>query len=382
TLSAKLRSLDRVFSTHRLLSAHRVLGLSAVVLASLHPLLVFAPKAREIAAFRLEIWPALLGTVLLIGLWSGVCTGLWRGFLNLPYQIWYRFHRLGMFSLVVLYALHVMNVTDDLKRGWPLYALLTALALYVALFIWVKGIKPRRLKSRGYTVAKVTGVGKDTHAVELSPRDGSVFRYAPGQFAFVTFQSKALPRERHPWTIASTPTKPDSLIFTIKSSGDFTALIGELEPGDTATIDGPYGLFSYLAHVPNSTRELIMIAGGVGITPMLSMLRYMSDRGDTRKVTLVWSNKTEADILHRDELESIEGKLEGLTVHHVLTRQKDYTGPSGRLDKNMLSDLLSACSQEACVFVCGPPPMMDTVCKALKQIGFSSRRIHTERFSI
>ncbi len=115
---------------------------------------------------------------------------------------------------------------------------------------------------------------------------------------------------------------------------------------------------------------------------MLSMLRYMSDRGDIRKVTLVWSNKTEADILCCDELESIEGKLEGLTVHHVLTRQKDYKGLSGRLDKNMLSDLLSGWSRDASVFVCGPPPMMDTVCKALKQIGFSSRRVHTERFSI
>ncbi len=287
-----------------------------------------------------------------------------------------------MFSLVVLFSLHVMNVTDDLKEGWPLKAAVVALSLYAMLFGWAKGIKPRLLKGRKYKVTKVTIAGRDTHTIELSPEDGNVFAYAPGQFAFVTFRSEAVPRERHPWTISSTPTRPRSLIFTIKNSGDFTALVGQLKPGDTADIDGPYGRFSYLAYAPDPKRELVMVAGGVGITPMLSMLRHLSDRGERRKVTLIWSNRTEADILCRDELESIQAKLESLTVRHVLTRQKDYKGPSGRLDKTMLSDLLSGCSRDASVFVCGPPPMMDAVCKSLKEVGFSSRHIHTERFSI
>ena len=115
---------------------------------------------------------------------------------------------------------------------------------------------------------------------------------------------------------------------------------------------------------------------------MLSMLRYMADRGEMRKVTLVWSNRTEADILCREELEAIEAKLPNLSVHHVLTRQKDFQGTTGRLDREMLKKLLSECDRDAAVFVCGPPPMMDAVCKALKGIGFRSHHIHTERFSI
>jgi ferredoxin-NADP reductase len=125
-----------------------------------------------------------------------------------------------------------------------------------------------------------------------------------------------------------------------------------------------------------------MVAGGVGVTPMLSMLRYMSDTGDARKTTLVWSNKTEADILCRDELEAIEAKLPNVTVHHVLTRQRDFEGRTGHLDRPMLEDLLSGCSREAAVFVCGPPPMMDAVYKALKRIGFRVHLVHTESFSI
>ena len=381
-LSAKLKVLDRVFGLHRLLFAHRVLGVSAALLVSLHPFFMFAPKAREIGPFRLEIFPELLGAALLIGLWTGVCTGLWREFLHLRYQVWYRLHRLGMFSVVVLVTLHVLNVTEDIAKGWPLYALLTAFGLYAALFVWAKGIKSRLLKSRMYTVTKVTLAGKDTYAVKMSPEHGEIFSYAPGQFAFLTFHSEALPRERHPWTISSTPTRPESLIFTIKCSGDFTASIGRLKPGDTAVVDGPYGLFSYPAHVRDPKGELVMVAGGVGVTPMLGMLRYMADRGEGRKVILVWSNRTEADILCRDELEAIEAKLPNLSIHHVLTRQKDFHGHTGRLDRATLKKLLSGCGRDAAVFVCGPPPMMDAVCKVLKGIGFRARHIHTEKFSI
>jgi predicted ferric reductase len=381
-LGAKLKAMDRVFGLHRLLLAHRALGVSAVVLASLHPLFVFAPKAKEIGALRLAIWPELLGAVLLIGLWMAVCSGIWREFLRLPYGIWYLFHRLGTFSAAALVTIHVLNVSHDFEGGWPLYALIVALALYVALFVWEKGIKPKFLRSRLYTVTGVAPVGKDTHAVELTPEDGEVFSYGPGQFAFVTFRSEALPLERHPWTISSTPTRPKSLIFTIKCSGDFTRLIGRLKPGDRAVVDGPYGLFSYPAHVRDPNEELVMAAGGVGVTPMLSMLRYMADTGDGRKTTLVWSNRTEADIICRAELEATKVKLPDLSIHHVLTRQRDFQGHTGRLDTGVLKELLSGCSREAAVFVCGPPPMMDAVCKALKRIGFKGHFIHTERFSI
>jgi len=381
-LSAKLKAMDRVFGVHRLLFAHRILGVSAAVLASLHPLFLFAPNAKEIGAFRLAIWPELLGVVLLIGLWTAVCTGLCREFLRLPYERWYLFHRIGMFSAVVLVALHGLNVTDDIVDGWPLYALTVALALYVALFVWEKGIKPKALKGRMYAVSNVALAGRDTYAVEMTPETDQVFPYAPGQFAFVTFYSEALPLERHPWTISSTPTRPQRLIFTIKRSGDFTASISRLKSGDRAVVDGPYGLFSYPAYVHDPNEQLVMVAGGVGVTPMLSMLRYMADAGDGRKTTLVWSNRTEADIVCREEFEAMRAKLSNLSIHYVLTRQQDFKGPTGRLDAPMLTELLSGCSREASVFVCGPPPMMDAACTALKGIGFRPRRIHTERFSI
>jgi len=248
-LAARLKALDRVFGLNHLLLAHRFLGILTAIFASLHPLFVFAPKAKEIGAFRMTVIPELLGAAVLVGLWAGVSAAVWREFLHLPYHVWYRFHRLGMFSMTVLVTIHMLIVTDDFQGDWPMSALAAALGLYGALFVWVQVIKPRFLKRRMYTVTGVAPVGRDTVAVELSPRGDGIVSYAPGQFAFVTFHSDALPRERHPWTISSTPTRPENLIFTIKRSGDFTASIGNVKPGDRAMVDGPYGLFSYPAHI-------------------------------------------------------------------------------------------------------------------------------------
>jgi predicted ferric reductase len=380
-LSSKPKPLDHIFGLHRVLSFHRSLGLFLVILVALHPLFMFASPSQEIGPLRLAIWPKLLGILLLIGLWTGVCAALWRRFLSLPYQNWYLMHRVGMFSAVVIFSLHVWNVTDDFHHGWPLYSLGAALLLYGVLFVWTLLFKPMSLKRRLFTVTRVEPVGKDIHAVELVPRDGEMFPYAPGQFAFVTFLSEAVPVERHHWTLSSTPTRPESCIFTIKCSGDFTAFVGRLKAGDRAVVDGPYGLFSFLAHVLQSGDELVMISGGIGITPMLSMLRYMADTGDSRKVTLIWSNRTEAEILCRGEIDGMKEKLPNFAIHHVLSRQKDFKGPTGRLSAETLEKLLSGCGRQAAVFVCGPPPMMDAVCRNLKRLGFKGSHIYTERFS-
>ncbi len=379
-LSSKPKPLDRVFGLHRVLHLHRILGPSLVILASLHPLFMFASDPAGIGPLRLAIWPELLGILLLICLWTGVCVALWRKFLAVPYQEWYLMHRFAMFSAVGIFTLHVWNVTDDFHRGWPLYALCAAVLLYAALFTWKIVLKPAFLRKRLYTVTEIDHAGKDIHTVELIPGEGKMFPYAPGQFAFVTFFSEGLPVERHHWTLSSSPTRPKSCMFTIKCSGDFTSRIGRLKRGDRAAVDGPYGQFSHLAHPLRADTELVMIVGGIGITPMVSMLRYMTDTDDRRKVILIWSNRTEADILCREELEGMKGKHPELAVHHVLTREEGFQGRT-RLTLQTLKELLAGCSRDAAVFVCGPPPMMDDVCRNMRGLGFKRSHIYREKFS-
>ena len=382
SLSSRLKFLDRLFGLSRLLNAHRMLGVAILALATLHPLLVFAPAQEEIGPLRLALWPVLFGILLLCGLWAAVCMSLWRVFLRLPFERWWLLHRAGVFMAVVLLSIHALNVEGDFEEGLPRTALLAALAAYACLFVWVKAAKPWLLQRKPCAVAAVSRIGHNVHAVELEPEAGQIFPYLPGQFSFVTFGSAGLPAEEHHFTLSSTPTRPGRIIFTIKSSGDFTSRIGSLQPGDTAVLDGPYGLFSHCAFTDAPGRQIIMIAGGIGITPMLSMLRYMADVESARIVKLIWSNKTSRDIFCGQELDAMRQKMDGLTVHHVLTGQPGYESPAGRLDAAMLAGLLEGCSRSCQVFLCGPPVMMHAVVKILKQLGFKTGCISTEQFSL
>ena len=382
TLSARLKFLDRLFGLNRLLNAHRMLGGAILVFATLHPLLVFAPAKEAIGPLRLALWPVLCGIVLLCGLWAAACISLWRVFLRLPFERWWLLHRAGVCAAVILLAIHALNVEGDFEEGWPRSAFLAALVAYACLFVWVKAVKPWLLQRKPYAVAAVSRIGRNVHAVELEQTGGATFPYLPGQFSFVSFRSTGLPYEEHHFTLSSTPTRPARIIFTIKCSGDFTSRIGMLQPGDRAILDGPYGLFSHCALGDAPDRGIIMIAGGIGITPMLSMLRYMADVEYRRTVKLIWSNKTSQDIFCGQELDVMRQKMAGLTVHHVLTGQPGYEGPPGRLDVAMLASLLDGCSRSARVFLCGPQPMMIAVSHILKELGFKSGSISTERFSL
>jgi predicted ferric reductase len=382
SLSSRLKFLDSLFGLNRLLNAHRMLGVAIVALATLHPLLVFAPAQEEIGPLRLALWPVLFGILLLCGLWAAACMSLWRVFLRLPFERWWLLHRAGVFTGVVLLSIHALNVEGDFEEGLPRTVLLAALAAYSCLFAWVKAIKPWLLQRKPYAIAAVSRISHNVHAVELVPARGQIFSYLPGQFSFVCFRSGSLPAEEHHFTLSSTPTRPGRIIFTIKCSGDFTSRIGSLQPGDRAVLDGPYGLFSHCALSDAPGREIIMIAGGIGITPMLSMLRYMADVESARIVKLIWSNKTDKDIFCGQELDAMQQKMDSLTVHHVLTCQPGYEGPAGRLDAPMLAGLLEGCSRSSRVFLCGPPAMMSGVSKILKNLGFKAGGISTERFSL
>jgi ferredoxin-NADP reductase len=107
--------------------------------------------------------------------------------------------------------------------------------------------------------------------------------------------------------------------LTIKESGDFTSTIGRIKPGDLAAVHGPFGRFSHALHP--ECDDLVFVAAGIGITPLMSMLRYMRDRGERHRVLLVYANRGTADIVFRSELDLIEsGGFPALKTIHVLSR--------------------------------------------------------------
>ena len=377
--SARLKSLDRVFSLNRCLRLHRFNGLAIGILSLLHAILILATEGMSAISLNIENWPELVGAGLLFSILAVVFISWWRQSLGVAYHLWWLLHRTITPLVVVALTVHILYVNDTFEHGFPRTLIFVVIGCYVALYAWVQ-IKRFFIKGKPYEVASITKAAHNTYCVELRARRNQHLVYIPGQFAFVSFISPYVSKEEHPFTISSTPSRAPDLQFTIRSCGDWTNTIGHLRQEDKVFIGGPFGNFGHLGFP--ELKELIMVAGGIGITPMLSMLRYMADTKDHRKITLIWSNRTRKDIVYPDEFSDLQQRLEGLSIVHVLTREPEYDGEKGRLDKAKFERLLSACNKQAIVFICGPPDMIKETSRALRSIGFPRRSIRMERFSL
>ena len=376
--SARLKILDRTVALDRLYSFHRLNAILITALIVLHPVLVLIPEGLTNISFDLRSWPEMVGTLLLFLLLSIAVTGIWRLKFNLSFDRWLFIHRLATSTVVLMLGLHVLYVSDTFKQPIPRFSVLVVCGIYFFVLAWIK-IKAKLLRAKPWIVKGVTALNKDTFNVELSPVKEIAFSYFPGQFAFLTFASRGISSEEHPFTISSSPTRPNSLSFTVRSCGDWTRKIEELNVGDTAFVDGPYGKFSFLS---DKNCDIVMIAGGIGITPMLSMLRYMADTEETRKITLIWSNRTKQNVICENELNKLKNRLPGFQFSHVFTRESTEGEGGRRLDQAQLQTFSKDCDRRAAVFLCGPLPLMQNVRNWLVKLGFVKKNIHWEKFSL
>ena len=377
---ARFKYLDRIFALNRIYYVHRLNGMAIAILALLHPLMILAAENFTLFRFENRYWPEWLG----VGL-SGVIAGIvltanWRTALHWAYDAWLSFHRPVTLLAITAVATHILFVSETFRSGPPriLVCIAASLNLVLVLRIWWRRLFTTH---KTYIVSHVTPTGGDAWAIDLKPHGTRKLAHLPGQFAFIVPRSTRVPREEHPFTIASSPSEPDHLQFVIRSRGDWTGCIGHLQPGEKVIVDGPFGLFSH--HAYSDQNPLILIAGGIGITPMLSMLRYMADNNDSRRILLIWSNKTEASIVLPEDFKKLQHRLQHMKLIQALTRGDNNDGSkviTGRLDQTKFDRLLEEYTRQSEVFVCGPPPMMAAVSRMLKTAGFSRTRIHIEKF--
>jgi predicted ferric reductase len=378
-LASRPRFLDRIFALDRLYAWHRRNGIAIAVLIPLHGFLVIA--AEKFVLFRPQ-WrylPEFLGLGLAIFILSLIAVALLRPILNIRHALWARWHHAAALLALTVMPVHILLVSDSFRSGPPRIAVLLETGLTMFLFFRLWG---RRLFPRRFVVSAVRPAGMDATLVEAVPQGGAVFPYFPGQFAFIRPVSGALPREEHPFTIASPPTRPEALQFIIRACGTWSRAVPRLKKGDIIAVAGPYGLFSH--HAAPGSGPLVMIAGGIGITPILSMLRTMADRGENRPVLLLWSNRTREHLILPAEFAELAQRLPNLTVVHLLSRDADAPGVlHGRLDqKELAAQLGSLPHRETTIFLCGPEAMMKQVHRALKNLGFPGRAIRREVFSL
>jgi len=251
-------------------------------------------------------------------------------------------------------------------------------------YIYLNVFKRLGGRMKPLVVEEVSRVTDNVWNLKLIPNEGRrIFRYFPGQFIFVTLlRRKGLPKEEHPFTISSSPADRSYLSITAKESGDFTSTLGSTKPGDRASVMGPFGRFSCSLLPPSD--KYVFIAGGIGITPFMSMLRDMRLRSIEKEILLIYCNRTEKDIVFSEELRELSESTSStdLRIIHLLSKpEHSWTGEKGRLNIEKLRKFVSDLSGKS-FYVCGPPPMMNSVEKSLKRMGVETENIHIEKFSL
>jgi predicted ferric reductase len=256
----------------------------------------------------------------------------------------------------------------------PVQLLWLLLLLFYGVILVHKMVRWILLRRRPF---KVTEVRKESESAWTLVFEGDHGPYKPGQFMIVQLKRKGAVSEPHPFTLSSSPTQ-EKLAVTVKAVGDFTSTLSQTKVSDVGYLDMPYGVFSFL----NSTgQDFVFIAGGIGITPFISMLRYMRDRALRNPVLLLWANRTEGEILFRQELEKPAGEWPSLRIVHVLSRQDSWHGEKGHIDGEMLRKYVKDFERPH-FFICGPPLMMKDVERTLRGFGVPGKRIQMERFAL
>jgi predicted ferric reductase len=383
-LVARYKTVAAPFGIDALMRFHKQITWVALSFVIAHPVLLFVEdpdKYLRLLNVFTAPWRARFAVASVVLLLLLVGLSIYRLRLKLSYEAWQLTH--GILAVaVVVFALMHMNGVGRFMSGVTKDALVdTYVGLLVFLLVWVRIVAPLRRLARPWRLTRVEPELGDSATMVIEPVGHEGFSFDPGQFGWIIVDRSPFALTHHPFSFSSSgDVDPGGEVaLTVKANGDFSASIPDQKPGVTVYVDGPHGVFSMERY---QAMGYVFIAGGVGITPLMSMIRTMHEREDTRPVVLFCSNKHWDDVTFRDELAALDETMPNLTVVHVLGDAPDgWTGETGRLNAEILRRHLPRQYRRFEFFVCGPNPMMDAMEDALVSIGVAFSRVNTERFN-
>jgi len=381
-LIARFRPVTEPYGIDIILQYHRQIGLVSLALVSGHAVIVIGER------------PALLGslsapgggrTALVTGLASIVAFMLLAGLslgrqrVGLGYEAWRVSHTLLGLLMLGLAAAHVVEVGHYVNSGWKRFLWVAFAALMAAVLGYLRLVQPLLLRSRPYRVVGVEPDRGRTWILAMEPDGHPGMRLLPGQFAWIKLGDSAYNLQEHPFSFSSSAEAPERLELGIKELGDFTARIGETPLDTRAYLDGPHGSMS-IDRYPAA--GYVFIAGGIGITPIVSMLRTMADRGDRRPARLIYADDAWENMPFRDEIEALARRIALDVVWVLESPPEGWQGETGWVTAELLERHLPDERIERHFFICGPNPMIRSVESSLHGLGIPSRRIEAERFTL
>lgn len=379
-LTGRFRNITSPYGIDVVYHFHRNVSLIAFFFMLLHAAIIpiSSPETLTLVNPASAPWWITVGAAGFLAFAIVIATSLYRIKLGLFYERWRGIHGYISVVAVTLAMAHVEGVgyyvQGYLKRGlW--IAMTTA---WVFALVHVRIIKPLMMLKRPYRIEEVVKERGNSWTLTLRPDGHRGMNFRPGQFAWLTIGRAPFSIREHPFSFSSSAMDARNLKFTVKELGDFTAKIGEITPGTEAYIDGPYGTFSIDRHV---AQGYVFIAGGVGVTPVMSILRTMADRNDKRPILLIYASKTWEDTTFREEIGELKQHLKLKVVHVLENPHEGWDGESGWITAELMARYLPENRMNIEYFICGPGPMQKAVRVAMDRLGLPMENVQSESFN-
>lgn len=380
-LVARFKSVTGPYGIDVILQLHRKLALVAISIVLIHPLIIMIdnPSRLKLLNPLAGNWASRFALLSVLSLLIMATTSLYREQLKLNYENWRRCHLVCAVLAVASAQIHLSLAGLYTNTYWKNAIWVVMATLLVGLVLYLRIFKPIWQHSNHWRVTEVRPEQGDTWSLVLEADNHAGISFLPGQFAWLKLGNSFFTLQEHPFSFSSSAKYQDRVEFGIKELGDFTRTIKDVEPGTPASLDGPHGAFC-IDRYP--AVGYVFIAGGVGITPMMSFLRSMADRRDPRPVVLFYADCDWQSMAFREELEKLKDQCD-LKIVYVLENPPDsWQGECGMLTPEILEKHLPAEQINRNFFICGPPPMMNAVHGALLERGIHKECIHLERFSL
>ncbi len=235
----------------------------------------------------------------------------------------------------------------------------------------------RRIKTHEPTSYQLTAITYDTHDTRTFrfdlPADATL-DMLPGDYLYIhaTISGKSVKR---PYTPSSMPGAMGYFDLTVKryENGVISKYLHDQKAGDRVLMSGPKQGGHW---VDGMAKKVGFVAGGTGITPMISIIRWILAQSLDAELFLVFANKTEADIIFREEWDAYAHARANFHCHHVLSEPPvGWSQGTGRISEVTLRTHLPAPGADTVIFLCGPPPMVDAIETTLKSIGHAGQAI-------
>ncbi len=380
-LSGRFKSISNGVGMDVTMRFHQVLARTALGFALIHPFLYQGTPSggqrpwdptRQLT-ITTDFSALSTGIAAYLLLPSLVLLAIGRTQLDYKYETWRLIHGIGALLIALLLLHHTVYAGRYGSQPVMTWVWLAMTGGAVGSLLYVYLLVPLRDKARAWQVISVTQLTSKQWEVTLKPDGHSGLDYKAGQFVWLNLGHSSFSMKENPFSICSAPAAGPEISFMIKELGDFTRTLGQIKSGTAAYLDGPYGNLSVDGR---NEPGVALIAGGVGLAPLLGILRQMRLTGDPRSVRLVYGNRVVDQIAYRDELGAQD-------VFYVLSDPpENWCGEKGFVDAALMDRIFSAKEFNEWVFVmCGPTIMMDIVEDHLIERGTPSHRILSERFN-